>query len=473
MSRARLSGTVREEMRRREFAYADVFRHPEVEGGIYDHRGHARTDLDPAISACGKNESNCTVFLSDGTWLSTWGQGYSEGHPQERIVFSLSSDTGRTWTPPAPVVESRPEKEERAAYGIPFVVPETDRVYVFFFVTALTDGPVWVVEGVHRPGCRRRPEHGSGRLYFVFSDDRGANWSRRVEVPLPNREVNVIPGRVHGWVNHPPVVTAAGDVFFTISSARPNQRCWQLGCAEVSLVHCVNILEERDPAGLEFELLPEGPRGIRVDARKYLDSPALRRLTGFFDGWPEDVVGNFQELTLADLPGGRLLGVGRTYIGSPGFTVSSDRGRTWTPAEALCYRPGGEPIAHPMTMCPVAKTTDGRFVLLFTNNDGTARGARHVWHGGGRTRNPQWIAVGRAIPGEERNAGLVFGEPMVLAEVEDSGPTNLKTGISMPQFLEREGRFFVVYNINKEHILLDELPGEVIDGLTPDLRGGP
>jgi len=232
-------------------------------------------------------------------------------------------------------------------------------------------------------------------------------------------------------------------------------------------VCCANILEERDPGRLEFELLPEGPRGIRVNARKYLDSPALRRLTGFFDGVPEDVVANFQELTLADLPSGRLLGVGRTCIGSPGFTVSEDRGRTWAPAEALRYRPGGEPIAHPMTMCPIATTSDGRLVLLFTNNDGSARGARHVWDGAGRTRNPQWIAVGRAIPGEERNAGLVFGEPMVLVEVDDSGPTNLKTGISMPQFFEREGRYFVMYNINKEHILLDELPPEVMERLTP------
>ena len=172
-------------------------------------------------------------------------------------------------------------------------------------------------------------------------------------------------------------------------------------------------------------------------------------------------------MTVVPLSDGRWLGVGRTFLGSPGYTVSDDRGRTWTSVEPLCYAPGGPPIRHPMTMCPVAKTTDGRLVLLFTNNDGSQRGARHVWDGDGRTRNPQWITVGRETPGERRNAGLVFGEPMILADVDDSGETNLKTGISMPQFFERSGRYFVCYNINKEHILLDELPPRVLDQLTP------
>jgi hypothetical protein len=51
--------------------------------------------------------------------------------------------------------------------------------------------------------------------------------------------------------------------------------------------------------------------------------------------------------------------------------------------------------------------------------------------------------------------------------VIDTDVTNLKTGISMPQFFEREGRYFVMYNINKEHILLDELPADALEELTP------
>ena len=39
----------------------------------------------------------------------------------------------------------------------------------------------------------------------------------------------------------------------------------------------------------------------------------------------------------------------------------------------------------------------------------------------------------------------------------DVGKLNLKTGISMPQLSERNGRSVVMYSINKEHIVPDEI----------------
>jgi hypothetical protein len=240
-----------------------------------------------------------------------------------------------------------------------------------------------------------------------------------------------------------------------------------LNAAEVSILRCENILTETDPGALRFTLLPAGPRGIRVDTVQHLRNPALCRLTTALNGLPEQIGFNFQEMTVVPLRDGRWLGVGRTFLGSPGYTVTTDRGQTWTPVEPLCYAPGGEPIKHPMTMCPIAKTSDGRIILLFTNNDGSQRNARHVWDGDGRTRNPQWIVVGREIPGETRNGGLLFGTPRILADVDDTGEVNLKTGVSMPQFLECDGRYFVMYNINKEHILLDNIPAAALEELTP------
>jgi hypothetical protein len=258
-----------------------------------------------------------------------------------------------------------------------------------------------------------------------------------------------------------------GEVIFTYSGGRRHFRAWQLGAAEINVVHCENILTEQDPDKLIFTQYPKGHRGIHIDVCKHHTNPALQRLLTHFDGAAEETGFDFEEMTIVPLSGDRWLGVGRCRLGSPAFTISQDRGKTWTAPEPLRYTPGGELIKHPMTMCPIAKTTDGRFVLLFTNNDGSQRGAQHVWDGDGRTRNPQWMVVGREVPGEERNGGLVFGEPMVLAEVDDSGETNLKTGISMPQFFEREGRYFVCYNINKLDILLDEVPAGILDALTP------
>ena len=54
-----------------------------------------------------------------------------------------------------------------------------------------------------------------------------------------------------------------------------------------------------------------------------------------------------------------------------------------------------------------------------------------------------------------------------MAEVDDSGETNLKTGIGMPQFFGLESRIFVCCNVNKEHILPDEIPAAILDEMTP------
>ena len=445
--------------RQRPFAYAEIYCHPYLPQPAFSApHGGARSDLDPALATVCKNESNCTVFFDEGSWFTTWSQGTCEHALDERIVFAISHDLGRTWSAPAPIVQST--AEERMAYGVPFVVPGSGRIYLFF------------VAGNHKGGVFATVEYDAARLFFVYSDDRGAHWSERQPIPLPDRDISLFCGRFHGWINHPPQLMPTGEVILPLSMAGPTQvkwrRAWQTLAAEVSLLRCDNLLTESDPAKLKFTLLPAGPRGIRADVRAQWDNPALHRLLKFFDGVPYETAFNFQEMTVVSLDDGRWVGVGRTFLGSPGFTVSADRGVTWTPVEPLCYAPGGDPIMHPMTMCPIAKTSDGRIVLLFTNNDGSQRGARHVWDGDGRTRNPQWIAVARATPGETANAGLRFGEPMILADVDDSGEVNLKTGVSMPQFFERAGRYFVCYNVNKEHILLDELPAEIMNRLTPE-----
>lgn len=205
---------------------------------------------------------------------------------------------------------------------------------------------------------------------------------------------------------------------------------------------------------------------------KHIDNPAVNQLAKFFKGYPEALAFNSQEPTIVPLSDGRWVQTCRTYLGSPGYAVSSDEGKTWSEVERLRYSPDGAFIDHPHTMCPIARLPDGRFILLFTNNDGTKKGAEHVWDGGCRTRNPQWFVIGREIPGEQRNGGLIFGEPRILATADESEPedgftASTATGISMPQYVASEGRHFVQYGLLKEHILLDEIPASIIDEMTP------
>ena len=107
------------ELRQRSFAYADVFRHPPLSGPAFSAPwGNARPDIPPEIATLCKNESNCTIFLADGAWFTTWSQGSWEHAPDERLVCSISRDTGRTWTAPRTIITSTPE--QRRAYGVPF-----------------------------------------------------------------------------------------------------------------------------------------------------------------------------------------------------------------------------------------------------------------------------------------------------------------------------------------------------------------
>lgn len=436
-------------VRQRDFAYSEVFVHDLAGQDIFDEWGVLKVKLDPAVASRCKNESNCSVLFRDGTILTTWGQGSSEEAADEGVVFSLSHDCGMTWTEPKLFLTS--SENGHVAYGAPFVVPDSQRVYFFF-----------ILGGINGDRC-------TGNLHFIYSDDRCETWSKQYRIDLPDRFINMFPGCITGWLNHGPQII--GDtVLLPISCTHRMgvfRKSWCLTPAEVSVVDMPNLLVESDPEKLMFRLYPEGPYGIRLPLAEHLENPALKRLNDTFGGRAEENAYNMQELTVTRLPDGRVIGVARTYIGAPAFAVSSDNGKTWSKAEPLRYGPDGDIIAHPSTMCPIASLSDGRVFFLFTNNDGSKRNARHVWDGNARTRNPQWFAIGRQIPGEERNAGLVFGEPRILVFADESGPLNLKTGISMPQFFELDKRFFVCYNINKEHILLDEIPAEVIDSMTP------
>ena len=445
--------------RSRPFAYSTVYAHPDIgqRAAYVPGPCSVRPDIPPDVACVCKNESNCTVRFADGMWLTTWSQGSAEGAPDEYIVFATSHDQGRTWSAPQRIVGWRTEFQERIAYGIPFLVPESERLYLFFFIDhRILTGQSPVV-----------PERNG--LHVIHSDDRGGTWTQPRQVPVSLPEFSFAPGHAHFWVNHSPALLPSGDVAFTVSLSTYGKR-WQLGVAEVRTIHCQNILTEADPAKLRFRVFPEGDAGIRVDPAKGIDSPALARLIQAFDPAQSaaEIAWNFQEMTIVPTADpDRWLGVGRCYLGSPAITVSHDRGRTWAPAEALRFAPDGPPIPHPMTMCPIARLADGRYILFFTNNDGSARNAAHVWDGDGHTRNPQWFAIAREIPGESRNGGLLFGTPRLLVDVDDTIDPNLKTGLSMPQFFQDSGRHFVCYNANKEHLFLDELPASVLDEMTP------
>jgi hypothetical protein len=443
-------------MKKRDFAYSDVFRH-----------GTGQEN---------KNESNCTVFLKNGAWFTLWSQGSEERNPDERMVGALSDDEGRSWSKPLVIMEPDYENELTFSYGIPFVVPDSGRVYIFFFSYWNTNMKQYLENPDEKPDPSKRkyPEHISGHLYFIFSDDNCRTWSEKFKINLPKRIINSIQGRIHGWVNHPPQIID-GQVIFTYSASKmdigkefKHGMVYQMKPSESNVVLCENILTENNPEKLSFKLLPEGDKGIRVDVKRFLNRKPLQNLHDIFGGHPEKNSYNFEEMTIVPLSDGRWFGLGRTKLGCPCYTVSEDKGFTWSSPEPLRYSPGGEIIKHPMTMCPIAKTSDGHFVLLFNNNDGSMNGSRHVWDGF-NNRNPLWMVVGWEIPAENGNGGLIFGKPEIVAEADKIGKMQQGKGdqISMPQFIEVDGNYYLCYNIKKYDILMDKIPKEFLDKLSP------
>jgi len=73
------------------------------------------------------------VFLKNGVWFTLWSQGSEERNPDERMVGAFSHDEGKTWDKPFVIMDPDYENELTSSYGIPFVVPDTGRVYIFFF----------------------------------------------------------------------------------------------------------------------------------------------------------------------------------------------------------------------------------------------------------------------------------------------------------------------------------------------------
>ena len=79
-------------MRKRPFAYSDVFCHPPVEGMAFDANGILKPGIAPGIAAVCKNESNCTLFLA-GRHLH-----YSLGDPATACFCLLFPAAGTSIT---------------------------------------------------------------------------------------------------------------------------------------------------------------------------------------------------------------------------------------------------------------------------------------------------------------------------------------------------------------------------------------
>lgn len=374
------------------------------------------------------------VVTRDGNWLCvlTTGSGV-EGEPGQHICATISSDKGRTWTP---LIDIEPAGGPEASWVMPLIVP-SGRVYVFY--TYNRDN-IRLLENVNSPGMAKRVDT-MGAYAFQYSDDHGRTWSGdRHYIPMRNMRIdrgNVYQGKVQFfWGVGKPILDAKGRMFFGYAKVgkwgNPGTMVESQGC----FIRSDNIATERDPAKIQFQLLPDGDQGLRAPKGPVSDEANLVSLS-------------------AD---GSFYATYRTIDGYNCHAYSRDGGHTWTAPAYATYSPdSSRRLKHPRAANFVRRFSNGKFLLWFHNHGGEAvHAAKWEYY---QNRNPAWICGG-----VERDGFIHWSEPEILLYDEDP-----KTRISYPDFIEDGGKFYVT-ETQKTIARVHEIDRSLLDGIWNESR---
>ncbi|MEO6808309.1 MAG: sialidase family protein [Isosphaeraceae bacterium] len=386
------------------------------------------------------------VVLPNGDWLCTLttGQG-KEGQQGQHIVSTISKDQGKTWSD---LNDIEPADGPEASWVMPLLVPG-GRVYVFYTYNA--DNLRVVPEG-NSPGINKRVDT-LGTYAFKYSDDGGKTWSRdRHKIPMRlmrlDRENNVGGKFLFFWGVGKPMIHQDA-MYFGFAKVGKWGAPGGMVKSQGVFMKSTNILTERDPSKLHWELLPDGDEGLHT---------------------PKGPVSD--EANLVGLSDGSLYATYRTIDGYNCAAYSRDGGHTWTKPAYATYTPGGRRLKHPRAANFVRKFSNGKYLLWYHNHGGEPfhEGARDFYAG----RNPAWI-----VGGIEKDGFIHWSQPEILLYDDDP-----KARISYPDFIEDDGRFFVtetqktiarVHEIDPKHLdgVWNQLErAEVVrDGLVLDLPG--
>jgi hypothetical protein len=336
------------------------------------------------------------AFTNDGDWVvvMTTGPGV-EGDLRQHVVSSRSTDQGKTWSP---LLDIEPLGPPEASWVMPLAVPG-GRIYAIY-VYNLDD-----VREVPSPagGMIKRADT-LGSFAFKYSDDGGRSWSEdRHTIPLRVTEIdrqNTTGGKIqYFWGVGKPMIHE-GSAYFGFAKVGNFVPNGFMEPTEGWFIKSDNILTERDPAKIRWELLPEGEIGLRAPWGPVAD-----------------------EHNLAGLSDGSLYCTYRTIDGFLCHAYSRDGGRSWDGPQHATYTPGGRKIKHPRAANFVWKASNGKFLLWYHNH-----GGRYYMD-----RNPAWLTGGVEIDGQ-----IHWSEPEIVLFDDVPG-----TRISYPDFVEQNGKYWI------------------------------
>lgn len=376
----------------------------------------------------GDNQHFLVVPTPRRSFLAFWTQSTRENAADQQVIMSRSEDQGRSWS--SPVEIAGPAQTGRmASWGFPVVVPHTGRVYCFLNQNA---------------GIEDVRADTTGECWYRWSDDDGRTWSADhgvVEIgrcAISHPDPQVPPAWI---VCHTPVRTARGQLVAGFTRWASRAVAGSVGLftleSQIWFLRFDNIATAEDPLDLRVSTWPDAEHGLRVPP----------------PGNPEVSVA--QEPTVQPLPDGRHICVMRTMTGRIYFALSADGCESWDEPRPLRYCPGGPEILQPIAPCPLYRLRDGRYLLLFHNNDGSAHGGSgpgdHL-----RNRRPAFLAVGRYI--DHPTDPLIFGMPRRLMDTDgvSIGPCDRTEVATYTSFFEFEGTRYLWYP-DRKHFLLGRI----------------
>jgi hypothetical protein len=332
------------------------------------------------------------IVCDDGSWLCTITTSSGIEHAyMNNIIATKSYDKGKTWTVP---VNVEPPGIPQSSWAVPLKVPG-GRIYVFYNYNKFNFSGL---EGVM-----------SGPFAFRFSDDNGKTWSEnRYEVPIRTTRIdreNYTKGKhKFFWSIDKPVVTkeAAYIAFSKILRADSKQPEFHKG-SEGFILRSENILYEKNPEKISWVTLPEGENGI----------------------WNPEFGIVQEEHNMVILENGNLYVTYRTINGYVAYSISTDKGKTFSDPEYMRYA-NGEPLGNPRACPKIHKTKDGDYLFWFHNN------FRQNSYPG---RNPVWLSGGI-----EKDGNIIWSQPEIV--LYDRDPAIL--GMSYPDYIEQDGRLWVI-----------------------------
>jgi hypothetical protein len=323
------------------------------------------------------------VVLNDGTWvcMMTTGRGL-EGDKGQHVVAIRSTDQGKTW---GEMIDIEPAGEISASWIVPLLTP-FGRIYGFYTYNG------------EKVKLGRDDTH--GWYVYRYSDDGGLTWSKQYRIPVRKTACDTleVDGKIVQmfWGICKPRMEG-NDVFIPFTKLGK----YFLEEGEGWIMYSNNILTEKNPEKIRWEMLPEGEHGIRNE--KYGSVQEEHNLV------PLDQKDSF-------------LCVYRTTQGFPACSYSRDRCKSWSVPEPMAYATN-RTIRH-CRACPMVwKTEPGKYLFWCHNNGGKSF----------ENRNPAWLCVGL-----EREGRIYWSQPEIAVYSDEP-----EVRMSYPDMIHLDGKYWI------------------------------